>query len=98
MKPALSPPRRSRQVKHRVRITGAAIAAAVGAALVVAMPADAVAATDVRAGASDLADRVVSLRQLLAEKSSAVEAGAPWSDRALTPGTQLSQWKKWNNG
>jgi len=99
MKSALSPSRRPRPAKRRViRLAGASIAAAVTTALVAATPVHAVAATDTRAGAPDLVDRVAALRQVLVRKGSLVIGSAPWSDQTLTPGTTLTQWKNWKNG
>ena len=93
-----SSPRAGQPGRRVNRSAGAAAAAVVAAALSAAASGNAIAAADARAGASDLADRVLALRQSLAEKAPSAEGKAPWIDQTLTPGSKLSQWKKWNNG
>lgn len=97
-KPLKSSFRRSGQTTRRVNATAAATAAVVTAVLATAVPGNAVASSDVRAGTPDLADRVVALRQLLAEKRTSVEGTTSWVDPVLSPGAPVAQWHKWKNG
>lgn len=83
---------------RRRRAASAAIAVAVTAALGAVAPRDVSAASDQRAGVPDLADRVVALRELLAQPRPSAEGVEQRLDSILTPDTRLSQWKKWQNG
>jgi hypothetical protein len=99
MKKPLKPTsRRSGETTRRVNATAAAAAAVVTAALSAAVPGNAVAGADVRAGAPDVADRVVALRQLLAEKPTSVAGTTSWVDPVFAPGAPVAQWNKWKNG
>ena len=90
--------RRSGQTTPRVNAAAAAAAAVVAAALTASVPGNAVACSDLRAGTPDFADRVVALRQLLAEKRASVEGKTRGVDPFLSPGTPVAQWNKWKNG
>ena len=99
MKKPLKPTsRRSGETTRRVNATAAAAAAVVTAALSAAVPGNAVAGSDVRAGTPDVADRVVALRQLLAEKRTSVAGTTSWVDPVFAPGAPIAQWNKWKNG
>jgi hypothetical protein len=99
MKKPLKPSsRRSGETARRVNATAAAAAVVVAGALTAVVPGNAVAGSDVRAGTSDFADRVVALRQLLAEKRTSMDGKTPWVDPVLSPGNPVAQWNKWKNG
>ncbi len=96
-KPLDSSSRRSNRTTCGVGATAAAAAAVVTAALT-AVTGNAVAGSDLRAGVPDVADRVVALRRLLAEKPASDEGATGRVDPLLSPGTPIAQWNKWKNG
>lgn len=90
-----------RSQRNRLRAKSAArsaAAAAISTALVAATPNTAGAASESVARNPDLVDRVMALRQTLAEKDPAKGSETQWIDRAMAPGTKVAQWNKWKNG
>jgi hypothetical protein len=56
---------------------------------------------DTRRAATDLAQRVASLRQVVTERQASADRNGEWVDRVLSPKIELSQekkWNKWKNG
>ena len=94
--------RRPQQPKRHTVRTASVMAAAVSSALLASAGAgEAMAAIDARSAAPGLAERVISLRHVLAERDASAGSKGEWVDRVLSPKLELSQekkWNKWNNG
>ena len=77
------------------------MAAALSALFAAGAATGATAASDASRAASDLAERVASLRQVVTERRASPDGDREWVDRVLSPRIELSQekkWNKWKNG
>lgn len=80
------------------------MAAALSALFAAGGATGATSASDASRAASDLAERVASLRQAVTERQASPDPERGWVDRLLSPRIELSQekdkdkkWNKWKN-